>query len=377
MTDIALSPVTDWAEPGKRWRELEARANCSFFQSWTWTGCLAEERFPDPVLLQAEREGTIVALALFNRRRGRSGRETLWLGESGTPALDSAFIEHNGLLRDVAAPGSLLGDCVNVMLTAPIGRHRGYGRCIVLSGIDDATLLALQAGGHRPWVHRSLAAPYVDLASLRGNGRNYLDVLSANSRYQLRRSDRAYEALGGLVVQRAKTKAEAHEFLKILAGLHQATWIRRGKPGAFANPLFVRFHHELIERGMPRGEIELLRITAGEQVVGLLYNYRFHNDVLAYQSGFDYDLAGRHGKPGLTCHHLAIERAIADGMDRYDFLAGEDRYKRSLANAETVLHWVEVGAGVSMRRHAAGFRDWLRGMCANDRGREGALSENV
>lgn len=57
MTDIALSSVTDWAEPGKRWRELEARANCSFFQSWTWTGCLAEERFPDPVLLQAEREG--------------------------------------------------------------------------------------------------------------------------------------------------------------------------------------------------------------------------------------------------------------------------------------------------------------------------------
>ena len=30
---------------------------------------------------------------------------------------------------------------------------------------------------------------------------------------------------------------------------------------------------------------------------------------------------------------------------RYDFLAGDDRYKRSLGTAEAKLGWLEVGGG--------------------------------
>ena len=85
MTAIALSQVTDWAALGEHWRQLEARSNCSFFQSWTWMGCLAAERFDDPVLLEARESGRLVAMALFNRRRSRTGREILWLGETGVP----------------------------------------------------------------------------------------------------------------------------------------------------------------------------------------------------------------------------------------------------------------------------------------------------
>ena len=57
VTDIAVSPVTDFAALEDRWRALEARANGSFFQGWTWTGCLAEERFADPMLVEARKTG--------------------------------------------------------------------------------------------------------------------------------------------------------------------------------------------------------------------------------------------------------------------------------------------------------------------------------
>ena len=83
MTEITLSRVTDWTALGQRWRALEERSDCSFFQSWTWTGCLAEERFPDPILLEATSDDRVVAMALFNRRRAVTGRQSLWLGESG------------------------------------------------------------------------------------------------------------------------------------------------------------------------------------------------------------------------------------------------------------------------------------------------------
>jgi CelD/BcsL family acetyltransferase involved in cellulose biosynthesis len=354
MTTITLSRVTDWVALGERWRELETRSDCSFFQSWTWTGCLAEERFPDPVLLEATQNGRLVAMGLFNRRRDWTGREVLWLGESGSPGRDAVFIEWNGLLAETGTPVTLLADCLRAARTAPIAERRPRrSRRLVLSGIDAAGLevARLVAGGL--FVRRSMGAPFADLAGLRQTGRAYLAALSANSRYQIRRSDRDY---GALTLQRAITREEALGFLDELASLHQATWRSRGRPGAFADPYFARFHRALIERGFGRGEIVLLRLASGDRTVGFLYNFEWRGGVLAYQSGFDYPAAGPHQKPGLTCHHQAIEDAAVRGLDRYDFLAGADRYKRSLATSELALHWAGLG-GLNWPRHLIA---WLK-----------------
>jgi hypothetical protein len=66
--------------------------------------------------------------------------------------------------------------------------------------------------------------------------------------------------------------------------------------------------------------------------------------VLAYQSGFAYPQGDAQRKPGLTCHHLAVEDHLAHGMETYDFLAGAGRYKTSLANAVRTLSWLELGS---------------------------------
>lgn len=343
VADITLSPVTDFAALGERWRALEARAECSFFQTWTWTGCLAEERFPDPVVLEAREAGTTVALALFNRRRGL--RETLLLGETGDGLHDTPFIEHNGILLASDATPDLAAECLRAARTLPIGPRRPFRkRRLILSGVGADTLLAARTAGSVRLRRRS-GAPVVDLGRLRRDGRNYLELLSANTRYQLRRSDRSYAAAGPAMIRRAATLPEAHAWLDALAVLHQATWKQRGALGAFGAPFFARFHHALIDRGLDRGEIDLMRISSGEHLVGFLYNFRHRDRSLAYQSGFDYAGAGRHQKPGLTCHHLAILSCLADGLISYDFLAGEDRYKRSLADQEVPLHWIEIGTG--------------------------------
>jgi CelD/BcsL family acetyltransferase involved in cellulose biosynthesis len=214
-----------------------------------------------------------------------------------------------------------------------------------LGGVTAATeAAAAEAGFVRR--NRSLSAPFVGLTR---EEICFLDSRSANTRQQLRRSNRGYAAIGGIAIEPAVTLARANEFLDGLMALHQASWVARGKPGAFANPFFVRFHRALIARGLPRGEIDLLRVTAGPQTIGLLYNFRYRDRSLAYQSGFDYAGAGRQGKPGLTCHHEAIRLAARSGAVRYDFLAGDDRYKRSLSNGAETLHWIEVAGRWSPR----------------------------
>ena len=81
---VRVSEVTDFAALGERWRDLEQRSDGSFFQSWTWIGCLAAERFSDAVLVEAAEAGRTVALGLFNRVRRWVGPSTLFLGENGT-----------------------------------------------------------------------------------------------------------------------------------------------------------------------------------------------------------------------------------------------------------------------------------------------------
>ncbi len=332
------------------WQSFEQQVTCSFFQSWAWVGCLAEERFDDPILIEIRRGDTCVALALFNRRRRWLLPDILCLSESGQPGWDSVFIEHNDVLAMQNAPAAR-----DQCLEAASSR-----RVLVLSGVDDDALACAENLARTCVARQTRQAPFIDLTGL-ANGAAYLDRLSANTRYQLRRSARVYAKGGELTLTRAASTAERHEFLTDLARLHQAYWTGRGRAGAFAIPRFVRFHHELIKRS---AAVDLLRISAGNQVVGYLQNFCFRGRVAAYQSGLDYANAPSHAKPGMTSHLLAIERYLADGMQEYDFLAGADRYKTSLATASRALHWVTLAPRWSVPAAAARITQRIRARTA-------------
>ncbi len=349
-TQISISDQVDFRALETKWRDLEARSNPSFFQSWTWTGCLAEERFARPVLVEATAGGRTVALALFNRR----GR-TLHLGESGDSSHDEIFIEYNGVLVQAGLEMRLTTDCMRAARAwsgrgpvADRATDRGWfpwKRRLVLNGVDPInSLSAGKTGSVR--CNRSLPSPFVDLLA---GGQSFLENRSANTRHQLRRSNRSYAANGEVTIDRAATLGLAYEFFDELAALHQQSWIAREKPGAFAKPFFVRFHRCLISRGLERDEIDLFRIAAGPQLIGLLYNFRYRGHSLSYQSGFDYRAAGRHQKPGFTCHHAAIQFAAGWGATRYGFLAGNDRYKWSFSDGADTLYWLEVASPFSPR----------------------------
>ena len=283
---------------GAVWRGIESPAGASPFQRWSWVGCRAAERYPHPVLVQAHRGNGLLGLALLNRRRGR-----LWLHESGDPALDSIYVEHNGPL---ALPGPDRDAVLTGLLRCALGDPAACLGGVALSGVNCGVLAAAQGAGAAV-SHQARTAPFADLAAVPA-GTDYLAVLSRNTRQQLRRSARAY---GTVRLDRAETAAQALEYLDGLTALHTASWRARGKPGAFAQPAFLRFHRELAAHGAPAGEVDLLRMTAGTGVVGYLYNLRACGRVCAYQGGFDYAGAPPYGKPGLLCHHLAIEAARA------------------------------------------------------------------
>jgi CelD/BcsL family acetyltransferase involved in cellulose biosynthesis len=334
VVSVQITEVKDFGALGTRWRDLEQRAIGSFFQSWTWVGCLAAERFPDPVLVEATDAGRTVALGLFNRVRRRFGASTLYLGEAGSADLDSPYVEQNGILTEAGREAELTMLCLRPLAAA---------HDLVLSGVGQPVMQAAQTAATLVHTTRSQPAWFVDLAAIRHAGGEYLATRSANTRQQLRRSDRFYQANGPITLQHASSLENAHAMLDRMAELHQTTWEGRGKPGSFASPMFRRFHHALLEAGFARREVTVTKISSDETIIGLLYNFMWGNWISAYQSGFAYRDDVNRAKPGLTCHFAAIRDAMDQGFDVYDFLAGDDRYKRSLADQSNPVFWLEAG----------------------------------
>ncbi|HEX2943378.1 MAG TPA: GNAT family N-acetyltransferase [Rhodopila sp.] len=335
MTLVHVGPVTDFAALGERWRDLEQRSTASFFQSWTWIGCLAEERFSDPLLAEVVDGNRTVALAMFNRRRHWSGLTTLYLHESGSAELDCPYIEQNGILAEAGREAELTAACLHAVMR----RNR-----VVLSALGTDRLPALRRTGGLVAVTQDQPAPFADLAAIRRA--HHGDVLagrSANTRQQVRRSDRYYARHGPIMVRCPDTTEAAQAWLDEMATLHQATWRARGQPGSFSRPFFRRFHQALIEAGFQQGSALPLHVSAGNVTIGILYNFVWRGRMLAYQSGFAYTAGVTHARPGLTSHHAAMRLALEKGLDLYDFLAGDARYKRSLATAEARQFWAVAG----------------------------------
>ncbi|WP_151448950.1 GNAT family N-acetyltransferase [Lacisediminimonas profundi] len=350
MQPIAITScqVDDLCALEVEWRELETRADPSFFQSWSWIGCWLAQTRLRPILLKASIEGQTVGLGIVHAswswRNGWLPVKSLLLHESGDPRIDALYIEYNGFLVDRRWERPVIESVLRHLMLQK--RLDGVGAWdeLRLSGVPPAYAAYAASASGIDLVVRLIdeqPASAIDLRALQDSGRTHLSCLSANTRYQIRRSLQHYARRGALSVTPAHDLAQALEFLDRLKSLHQATWVRRGKPGAFSNPFFERFHRDLIRRCHPQGGVELLRVSAGESEIGYLYNFIHRGWVGNYASGFVFEQDGKL-KPGLVCLVSAARHHAQQGACVFDLMAGESRYKASLATSQTSLQWISL-----------------------------------
>lgn len=355
-------PLPDVLEP--EWRALQVQAEPNFFNGWDWIGSWLRHLGPacHPLLLRAWEGADVVGLAVVVPQAARRLRywpsRALHLHATGQREWDDITIEHNACLarQDIAA-------AVQAAMVSQLWA--------LLPEVDQWSVPGVSRD-HEAWrraappvvrVREVQEAAYrVDLAAVRSARRTYLDTLGAQTRAAVRRSLRLYEGLGGVRLRAAENEGEALDFLGRLKHWHQAGWNARGAAGAFANPAFEAFHRRLIASAWPQGGLQLLRLTAGQQEVGYLYNFVAGTQVLAYQSGFHFGLLTRNHHPGLVTHALAVQQALEEGRQGYDFMAGDARYKQQLSNQPyTVSHFTlhRRSAGLwleeAWRRHRARF----------------------
>ena len=331
---FSIEPIGALDELEREWRRLEIEASPSFFVSWNWIGTLLEMVPPEakPRLLRGTAAGRTVALAVLGDaeiRRRRIIRARRWvLNATGDPALDCVHLEHNGLLAEPQIGWDGLLDAFAATKEVDEISLPGVAAPPPASLVEERGLLRGEAQ------ELSFA---VELGALSASGGDVAAILSHNARSQLRR---AMHKLEPLRIEAAASEGEALAFFRILKELHVPWWERRGLPHAFVHQFFERFHERLIERGFAEGAIQLLRVSSGDRTLGILYNFHRAARVYAYQSGFVQPEA--HERPGVIAHALAINRAWQEGAEVYDFMAGENRLKRSFGNRTETLSWTVV-----------------------------------
>ena len=323
------------------WIDLEARANVAFFLSWSWIGAWLEEAGPPDFVLVGRSGGEIVCLGLFRRgvqrRHGILRSRTLCLHETGTPERDVIVIEYNGLLTD-RRYGRLEPQAIS-FLRANQAAAGGFDE-LQLGGVAEDCYQALRAAGSKIYIQSRKTTAFVDLAQVRETG-DYLASISSNTRYQIRRALKIYEARGPLSLEPARSTEEALAFFDALGELHERAWRQRGEGGAWRYPFLVAFHRRMIETSFPAGGIDIVRISCGDEVIGYIHCLVKGGWIGSYLSGFAYE-ADNKVKPGLVSFYLYIEHRLKTSGEVFDFLAGDHRYKMSLGQPGTNMYWLRV-----------------------------------
>ncbi len=152
----------------------------------------------------------------------------------------------------------------------------------------------------------------------------FLASLGKSLRYDVRRLDKSPFKEGKATIQNYPP-GDLAEGMEILLELHRARWRAKRLPGAFVGRL-VPFQHAWTAEAAARGWLWLSLLRVEGTPIGALYAMTIGKQVFYYQAGF----APTEGSisPGTLLVAHTIRRAIEEGKSRFDFLRGDEDYKR-------------------------------------------------
>ena len=327
------------------WRQMLTKTKGGVFLSWEWVSVwLSTLPKHSKIELIAGRLSGETVIAFFIGKKAVIRHKlfcyrTASLNSTGDDYFDEISIECNGALVQPDLKVNIIDE---ICQATKEDWDELYLPGISGSSLDEMEHSFKQQRDNLNIIEeRDTNSYYVDLKRIRDAGMDYLSLLSPNRRQQIRRSIREHEKQGDIRIHQAESRMEALKMLDNLAALHQKEWNRRGKPGAFSNQYFMAFHKTLIDRFFCSGMIQLVHIYNSTNTIGYLYNYVYDDHVLFYQCGFNY-LDNNHARPGLISHYFTIMMNAKLDYGRYDFLAGNSRYKKSLATDHYRMVWFRL-----------------------------------
>ena len=151
----------------------------------------------------------------------------------------------------------------------------------------------------------------------------YLSTLGKKERHEIRRKVRRAAAVGDV---RLEDSADPLADLDAFIDLHQKRWGEAGLfPPTIGGDQSRTFFRRMFELWGPAGPIRLTFLTVGGRRIAAGIHLETSDGYLYYNAGVDPD--ARELSPGVVMVHAYVERALAGGKRRLDFLRGDEPYK--------------------------------------------------
>lgn len=176
----------------------------------------------------------------------------------------------------------------------------------------------------------NLVALYLDLP---GSFETYLsDRLSSNTRQKIRRFIRKVESSSDFRIETTTSETAVRD-LQILERLWHAMWapVKGSKTERLA-----AMYRTIVTRGLDDERVQMIVLWHGERPVGVLASFVDweKSRLLFFVTGRDESFDEL--PVGLVLHAWNIRWAIERGIKTYDFLRGNEPYKRSLGAIDAV-----------------------------------------
>ncbi len=299
--------------------------------------------FPSPFTLPAWVESW---------REAFSPKDDLWVRSfyAGKELLGAAALRIEG------SRGLLAGDpelCDHLDLLPVPGRERLFARAVLetlaaegIAGLDlfalrpdAAVLTALAPAAEETGLEVEIRQRGLLFAlDLPARWEDYLAQLSPKERHEVRRKLRRWEERGFAPFELHAGKEEAAAAVAIFFRL-----FRRGRPekAAFLTERTMTFFRLLAHR-LPEFRLGMVRVDGTPAAAVFCFDFR--GTRYLYNSACDAAFAPLGA--GMACKILSIRDALARGLCRYDFLKGEEPYKRRLGGKPLPLFGcrIELGA---------------------------------
>lgn len=165
--------------------------------------------------------------------------------------------------------------------------------------------------------------PYIELPD---SFDAYLAQLSGNMRYHVRRRRRACTQQPEAALHCYTAWPDVAPALDALFELHRQRWQDAGESGVLAEPQKQAFLRQFCAAACAQGWTRAHVLTLHDDPVGVMLCFHWRDTASFYQMGWapnaDID------SPGVVLMAESIATAIREGLRVYDFLRGDEAYKR-------------------------------------------------
>lgn len=200
-------------------------------------------------------------------------------------------------------------------------RGEAEGRLVDVQQLRESVPLAHAMASER----RTFVQAACLVLDLPATYEEYLKTLGKSLRYDVKRLEKPPFAEGRARIETVD-EGSAAEAVDFFFDAHKKRWSKRGLPGAFLGRKIRDFHHEWAVTAARYGWLRMSLLELEGRRIGAIYAMRFGSACYFYQSGFD--PAQSAISPGSLLVAHTIRRAIEEGLATFDFLRGDEPYKR-------------------------------------------------